>query len=229
VNAGADSGADAGVDACLARTCADYGATCGSPSDGCGGVIASCGTCKSGDHCNDFACCTPGPQFSALVATTAVGDLTWAVGTHAWTNPANAKLSDNATADVTGMAAGDVTDYLFAEGFGLNVPTNATILGIEVHIRRKSVAGGIADEQVVLFVSGSYAGANHADKNTLWGTSFTTAVYGGLSDLWGSAWTPAALNNAQFGVGLAVHASAANDAPNVDVIQVQVTYSLPCP
>jgi hypothetical protein len=208
--------------------CIDYGATCGTPSDGCGGVLSSCGTCDGG-ICSNFACCTPGPQWGPVKSTTAVADFsTTGIGTRAWTNASNAKQIDDTTADVTGMAAGDISHYLYAEGFGLSVPSNATILGIEVHIRRKSLTGGIVDQSVVLFESGSYAGANHS-SNTTWGTTFTTAVYGGTGDLWGSAWTPAALNNVQFGVGLAVQATAANDAPNVDMIEVQVEYSVPCP
>ena len=36
--------------ACVPRTCATLGATCGSPSDGCGGTL-SCGTCTAPEEC----------------------------------------------------------------------------------------------------------------------------------------------------------------------------------
>ncbi len=37
--------------ACLPKACKDFGATCGPIGDGCGGVVASCGTCASPAIC----------------------------------------------------------------------------------------------------------------------------------------------------------------------------------
>lgn len=51
-----------GMGTCTPTTCSALGATCGSPSDGCGGTLA-CGTCATGQTCNaSFQCvatCTP--------------------------------------------------------------------------------------------------------------------------------------------------------------------------
>lgn len=45
-------GADGGAATCKPKTCADYpSATCGQQSNGCGGVTASCGSCKSPEFC----------------------------------------------------------------------------------------------------------------------------------------------------------------------------------
>lgn len=53
------SGTDAGT--CTPKTCAMYGATCGSPPDGCGGVLPSCGTCTAPAVCSgSFSCTTSG-------------------------------------------------------------------------------------------------------------------------------------------------------------------------
>lgn len=57
---------------CTPTTCSALGATCGSPSNGCGGTL-SCGTCSSGYTCNSssYTCeasCTP-TTCSALGAT----------------------------------------------------------------------------------------------------------------------------------------------------------------
>jgi hypothetical protein len=41
--------------ACVAKTCADLGATCGSWSNGCGSTI-NCGGCDDGDACTDDTC-----------------------------------------------------------------------------------------------------------------------------------------------------------------------------
>lgn len=49
---GGDGGADGGA-VCVPKTCADLGQNCGPAADGCGGLIASCGTCNAavGDTC----------------------------------------------------------------------------------------------------------------------------------------------------------------------------------
>jgi len=53
LGAGADGGAGDGGVMCIPKTCADLGQNCGPAADGCGGLIASCGTCNAaaGDTC----------------------------------------------------------------------------------------------------------------------------------------------------------------------------------
>jgi hypothetical protein len=46
---------------CTKRTCAEQGIDCGSASDGCGGVIASCGTCPTGLYCSSSGKCAGSP------------------------------------------------------------------------------------------------------------------------------------------------------------------------
>jgi endoglucanase len=43
---------------CTPTTCAALGATCGTPSNGCGGAL-SCGSCSSGQSCNASNQCSP--------------------------------------------------------------------------------------------------------------------------------------------------------------------------
>ena len=50
---------------CTPTTCAALGATCGTPSNGCGGTL-SCGTCSAGQSCSASNQCSP----SACVPTT---------------------------------------------------------------------------------------------------------------------------------------------------------------
>lgn len=56
---------------CTPTTCAALGATCGTPSNGCGGTL-SCGTCGTGQTCSATFQCVPtgvGPQTAAYDAT----------------------------------------------------------------------------------------------------------------------------------------------------------------
>ena len=42
---------DSGVGTCTPKTCADQGIECGPAGDGCGGIIADCGSCGAGLRC----------------------------------------------------------------------------------------------------------------------------------------------------------------------------------
>jgi len=44
---------------CPPKTCANLGATCGNPSDGCGATL-NCGTCASGYDCSNGTCVAQG-------------------------------------------------------------------------------------------------------------------------------------------------------------------------
>lgn len=71
MNVFGDDNANCGGASCTPNTCAGLGATCGSPSDGCGGTLA-CGSCGTGLTCNAsnqcVSSCTP-TTCAALGAT----------------------------------------------------------------------------------------------------------------------------------------------------------------
>jgi len=95
------------------------------------------------------------------------------------------------------------TDGLRATNFSLGgvLPSDATILGIEVDVE-KSVDTGtdVVDKLVQLVVGGSLVGDDKADAVTAWGTSDAVANYGGSSDLWGLTPTRAQVVASDFGV-----------------------------
>jgi hypothetical protein len=60
------------------------------------------------------------------------------VGTSAWSNPDNAKVSDNAYAKDTSNI---LSHYLKASNFSFSIPSGATVVGIKVEIERKYESG----------------------------------------------------------------------------------------
>ncbi len=64
------------------------------------------------------------------------------VGTWAWSNPNNAKLSDDTYANGDAVANGGLSHYLKATNFGFAIPAGAVINGIVVEIEKNQ--SGIA-------------------------------------------------------------------------------------
>lgn len=138
-----------------------------------------------------------------------------------WFPAANAMASDGLYAQVA--PAGSPTHYLKATSFGFTIPTPAQILGIEVLVERKSVAGGIVDSRARIVKGGVVGTAERALPGN-WPLTDTTVTYGSPSDLWGDTWTPADINSAGFGFALSVNDGV--DTAAVDHISIRVTYTL---
>jgi hypothetical protein len=146
----------------------------------------------------------------------------------AWTNPGNITTTGSpyATASLSYRAT---SQYLEGTNYGFSIPTNATIVGIQVTINRKSSSNSsgysINDVTVSLIKAGTITGDNKATTAD-WPTSFETASYGSESDLWGTTWTPADINASNFGVALSAHdQSYGSRTAYVDYMQISVTYT----
>ena len=92
----------------------------------------------------------------ALSPGTIADDAT--VGTVAWTNPDNAKVSDNVYATVSLIGIG-ISHYLKATNFGFSIPTGATINGILVEIEKKDISAAVSGghDEYVKIVKGTPA------------------------------------------------------------------------
>ena len=127
-------------------------------------------------------------------------------GDVSWSTPSNAlavdsDVFDSAFASATIPVSGS-TDVLKLTDLGLNVPTDATIIGIELAVwRYASDYGFVFDETVRLYKAGVIVGDNKADAGT-WPAAENGFHYGGPTDLWGTTWTGAELNASGFGVGV---------------------------
>lgn len=166
---------------------------------------------------------------------------TTGVGTVAWSNPGNAKVSDGSYATST-LGNATTSNYLNCSGFNLNVPTGAVISGITVSVTRKSDGGTIKDAYVYLIKSASISTAFNGATSTTYPTSNTVEAHGGQSSLWGTTWTSAILNASNFGVAFASQNTSSSwwcasgsywasssyciNTASVDLIQVRVDYKV---
>jgi hypothetical protein len=169
-------------------------------------------------------------QYDLVIGDAPTGSNDASYGSGAWTNPTN--ITDRDEVYATRQASGTgATNYLKANNFGLSVPSGATILGIQVSIKKLrtgGTTGNTRDNSLrLLDASGAVTGDNKADTATNWGTTDDTYVYGGASDLWGASWTYSDVNDADFGVVLSVAGatSGSDRTANVDNIRVIVYYT----
>jgi len=157
-------------------------------------------------------------------------------GSVAWSNPDNAKASDNTYATIyLGPQGGDYyTNYLQATNFGFNIPAGNIIIGILVAIKKARTCEaytGITTSAVRLVKNGTIVGNNYCDS--LWPASDTYSYHGGSNDLWGLTLTVSDVNSANFGVVLQAEIWSATLPPGgavtgyVDHIQMTVYYAPP--
>jgi len=120
--------------------------------------------------------------------------------------------------------------YLKATNFGFNVPSGATITGIEAQIKRGDVYYYTYDENVRLVLSnGSIGSENKAKTTTDWG-SIEYIAYGGSSDLWSETLSASDINDTDFGLVLSIKLSDVSNGEignneYVDHIQIKVYYT----
>lgn len=148
-------------------------------------------------------------------------------GATPWVSPTGVLLIDAAGATFTGAIK---TQYLYALGFGFEIPTGKTIDGIEAEITRKKgagVSGGVVDDNsVVLIKNGTLHGDDKASGDA-WPASFGAKLYGHATDLWGGSWTAEDCNAANFGIAISADGTGATGSPvggEVDSVRLRVHY-----
>ena len=154
-----------------------------------------------------------------------------AVGYAAWSNPDNAKASDNSYAIATLTGGYEVSNYLKATNFGFNIPTGATIDGILVEIEKRIFGDGdVVSDNIVSIVkaNGSVGSTNKAIAGN-WTLIEAYSSYGGATDKWSETLTEADINDSDFGVVLSVNGDeddgGYNSTARVDHIRITVYYT----
>jgi MSHA biogenesis protein MshQ len=152
------------------------------------------------------------------------------IGAVNWSNSGQATTSDNS--DATASLDGQITRYLWCNGYGFSVPAGSVINGITINVERnvnRTDRGGAQDASVRVVKNGVLAGNDRA-STSYYTTNDVVEPHGGSSDLWGVSWTAADINASNFGAAFA----ATNPDPagkavvvSVDHIQIVVDYTLP--
>jgi hypothetical protein len=182
----------------------------------CGNKIAMllfCFVCFNASYLQ--AQCIATSAHTAAVANS----VSYAGSTYAFDDPLNARVNDGywATASSVLQLLGDrQTEYLQVKDFGFNIPTAASICGIEVNVIRSATnvdlvlhTASVKDYDVRVMKTGGPVGTN-AYTTTEWPSSDGTATYGGNGALWGTTWSPADVNSPDFGFSISakIHGTA---------------------
>jgi hypothetical protein len=117
-----------------------------------------------------------------------------------------------------------LSDFV-ATGFGFNIPSNATILGIiaSFGINSQSATTGTV-AQVALWYTGAQEGTAKTPGTAIT-TTPTVTPYGSAADMWGAALTPAIVNDFSFGFAISVAADSVRDFLDFP-FQLQIYYTL---
>lgn len=152
------------------------------------------------------------------------------VGTFSWANVTNAGAADEsyATTDVMSDAP-DVSHYLTAVGFPFSIPSDSTVVGIQVDVMMHGDGdpGWLRENSVKIMQSRRISGndlANDTKDLPVVANEYTTT--GGPTELWGLSWNPSDVNSANS-VGVALSYKVVSDSTQayVDYITMTVYYT----
>ena len=149
-----------------------------------------------------------------------------------WTDPQNAFSGTDGNLDATGRADSTATDEQAYGNFGLSVPADSIITGIEVRAEaHSSDAGGACELDVELSPDGG-AGFILEEKTAVLTGSDVVYSLGGSSDTWGETWSAGDFSNTNFVVKVtAVDPGGCLDAAvtSLDHIEVNVYFKSSTP
>ncbi len=157
------------------------------------------------------------------------------VGQVAWTNLDNVKF-DDATFATVSMYVGlgqIITNYLKTTNFNFSIPSDSTISGIVVGIKKKT-AGSPAhmkDYKVHLVINNSIVTTENKASTEFWPSAYDSGFeytyYGTSSSIWGETLTPAIVNSSTFGVAIsAENVRRLSCASYIDTVVMTITYSI---
>lgn len=142
-----------------------------------------------------------------------------------WTNPIAAQCDateDHASA--FSPAGRHYSQRLRITNFGLLVPRNATVMGVEVIlIRRSGLGTSVSDRTVQLIRDGILVGSN-LRVTEKWDTEWTAVQYGGPGELWGIKWDGTDINHLNFGVAFDAEFNGPEDRAEIDQVKLTVYY-----
>jgi len=149
-------------------------------------------------------------------------------GTYTWTNINNISSSDD-NYGYSAVGPGGASYQMLLTGFGFSIPSGATINGITASIERKKTgnAGSSIKDSLIKLIKGGVVSGTDKKSGLNWPTTETVATYGGSSDLWGLTLTHTDVNDANFGIAVAISCFGAKfpATGNIDLITLTVDYT----
>lgn len=147
-----------------------------------------------------------------------------------WSNETFAQVEDGSVAATTYSPGDNVSNWLQATGpSGLSIPSDATIRGVEIDIKRQAGYSGspgtTTDYSIRLIKGGTVFGDDKASPDS-WPYTLAYASYGGEYDLWGLSLAPSDLGSG-FGVNIqcrTISAASSNQNAQIDHVRVRVHY-----
>ena len=159
----------------------------------------------------------------AFAGTGSFTEEQFGAGNAPWTS-LDRLLVEDAILASTVLLSGSLTYLIKAQELaGDPIPAGATVVGVEVQVKRFS-STGTSDEVVMLIKDGALAGGNKAgDSPPKIDVPEEFSTFGGRADMWGISLTPEDVNSANFGVGFQ-QTGGAFSTYQYDVIQMKVYY-----
>jgi hypothetical protein len=162
------------------------------------------------------------PADSALNITkpfSGPGDSTWNVGMMPLIHNGTAY---GAGSTLTGGGTNILMDHAYYYTFNLNVPTTATITGVEVIVSRFGVhCPGSTQDTIYLGYNGASIGTYHTSAMT---NAYSTDTLGSPTDLWGATLTPALVNSYMFAIFFDTRVVGACSTIALQDLRVKVHY-----
>lgn len=157
-----------------------------------------------------------------------------------WSDLANALTDDGATANATLSASDQSTQTLTLSGFGLSLPVDAVITGLEATVEVS--ADGLSGSTGPILLQAHFTKTGESGEFSSFpqivteidptgGATFgpTVATVGGANDLWSASWSPAEINRADFSLELRFDKGGGDAAGTVriDHAAIEVTFVSP--
>ena len=190
-------------------------------------------------------------QFSTFLSLARTGEYTDSGSSFKWQNTSNGSSqndtytsllftdgSNNIQPAPLSISPADQTNYLVCKNLDTNIPTGASIEGIQIYIDRYNSFTGdgtvtINDDAIYLTKNGTDTVGNNKSTGATWASLDTDTYdsYGGVSDLWGTTWTASEINSDNFGVmvGPTIEytglTSETGGSAKIDHVYVEITFT----
>jgi len=155
---------------------------------------------------------TAGPRGPVTCVDVGGGDL-------AWESP-GAFVSKSKLDEDKGLSDSNI---LRCTGFGFSLPAGANIDGIIVTLDGHAKHNDAVIDLRVRLVKANVPGTTDRSSGAFWPDKRDTLARGGASDLWGDTWTAADINDAGFGMEIAVQAVAGSKKEDVHLHDITIT------